>query len=425
MNRWIVDHIGLSKPYRFERTLVVLVALVLAIATGAAAATDWFTGKLTNGTIHGGYFIYLAFLVALALGSARRSWTAALVLSLATLELGLGVGSTVLRRSGVVMGDLLTRSGELQVQRVWHPLLQVVVQPGAVRRVEGGEIRYNSLGKRGPERSPAELRGKSVIALFGGSTTEDIAMADGHTWADQLERLLGAHRFAVINHGASWYSTAQILLQTAFYGEAFGVQPDCAIYYVGGVDVQNSHMRGLDPSYANYHTPALIDAYRGRRVDWEIASISPLLRYVGRLTVLAFDTPRPAPQPSGIKSRGSDPPLEAIYAQNIRTISAINRQRGIKTIWSGEIIDPVTMASRGTAADPWAPFVNEEELWALLSNLNEILRREAIALGDFYVAVPVTEFAPGDFIDAEHFATTGSLKFASHIARNIAKICAK
>lgn len=422
MTRWLAGHVGLSKPYRFERTLTAFLALTLAVVTAAAALSYLLAHELVSATPRAWYFTYVAALLGLAMLCTRWPIVAALALSLAALELGLGLGSDILYRHGRSIGTLLPGNEAPDVPRRWHPLLQEVVQPGAWRPLQGSEIHYNSLGLRGPERSPGELRSKTVVALFGGSTTEDVAVPDGQSWGEQLERILGADRFAVINHGSTLYTTVQIVLKTAFYQAAFGVEPACAIYYIGGIDVQNAHLENLDPGYADFHTPMLLDAFPARRLDSAIGSISPTLRYLTRLVVLAFDTPRPAPFPAGAELREPDPRLDAIYARNIRTISAINRQRGIKTIWIGELVNPANSAGR---ARPGAPPTSEGAGWLLLSHLNDVLRREAKELGDVYVDVRPTEFEASDFADEEHFNVKGSLKFATRVAPAIAQDCRK
>jgi hypothetical protein len=69
--------------------------------------------------------------------------------------------------------------------------------------------------------------------------------------------------------------------------------------------------------------------------------------------------------------------------------------------------------------------VHHEAVWPLLSRLNELLRREAAALGDLYVDVPLSAFGTDDFADGEHFAARGSLKFARLVAPKIADACRK
>jgi hypothetical protein len=423
MKRRIAGHLGLTRPFRFERTLTVLFALILASVAGAAAVRFELAGGLTAGTPRSWYFVYMAVLIGLAVLCAPWPRMAAVALSVAALELGLALGSAVLHRQGLTENVLLPDNEKPGMRRVWHPLLQAAVPPGASHRLPDGQIRYNSLGQRGPERSLADLQGKAVVALFGGSTTEDIAVPDGQSWPERLEQILGAG-YAVINHGSALYSTVQIVVQTAFYERAFGVTPDCAVYYVGQIDVQNSHIHRLDAGYADYFTPSLIDGLQARRVDEVVPASSPLLLFSGRLLALHFDTARPPSEPTGTGSAQPDVDLEAIYRRNVRTISAINRQRGITTVWVGEIVH-ADSRDQDAADETWAPFVRREAVWPLLWRLNELLRHEAAALGDVYVDVPRSAFNADDFVDGEHFAAKGSLRFARMVAPKIADACHK
>jgi hypothetical protein len=50
-------------------------------------------------------------------------------------------------------------------------------------------------------------------------------------------------------------------------------------------------------------------------------------------------------------------------------------------------------------------------------------RHEAAALSDVYVDVPRSAFSADDFVDGEHFAARGSLKFARMVAPKIADAC--
>ncbi len=422
MSRWLLDFAGLAKPYRFERTFLILFAVLLGLLAVAAVVHLLIAGELTRGTPRFGYFVYLAALLGVAVAAARLPKVGAVVLSLAALELGLGVGSNILQHQGYAPNDLLPENEASQASRKWHPLLQEVIRPGSVRRLWDGEVHFNAEGLRGPERSPDDLRGKTVVALFGGSTTEDVAVPDGHAWSERLEQILGRDRFAVVNRGSAGYSTVQLVLLTAFYQEAFGVKPDCAVYYTGGVDVQNSHIQDLDPGYVDYHTPALIDAEGVRRIDGMFPA-SPAFRYLGRLMMLAFDTAQPVPLPHGNVSELPDPNLEAIYARNIRTISAINRDRRIKTVWIGEVVDPVVLDREYGSDELWAPYVAGDDVWPLLSHLNAVMRREAAALGDVYIDIPVKKFTSEDFVDGEHFSVEGSRKFATLVAPKIAEAC--
>ena len=71
--RRVLDHFGLARPYRFARTLLALVAVIVLLATGVSALVLWRTGELSLGTLRATYFYYLVGLVLAALIALR--WT--------------------------------------------------------------------------------------------------------------------------------------------------------------------------------------------------------------------------------------------------------------------------------------------------------------------------------------------------------------
>ena len=132
--------------------------------------------------------------------------------------------------------------GKFEPQRFeWHPLLQAVPIPSLkLTSSTGLAIQHTREGTRG--KDPAgSLEGRTVIATFGGSTTYDIGAGEGETWPDRLAEALG-DRYFVVNHGVPGYTTAEHLIQTAFYQTKFGKPPRCAIYYVGWNDLRNAHI---------------------------------------------------------------------------------------------------------------------------------------------------------------------------------------
>lgn len=423
MIRWMASHVGLARPYRFERTLAVLVSLVLGVF---AVALVWRYGlavALVPGSPRSWYFAYLASLLGLGIVCARWPRITMIVLSLAAIEIGIGFGSVAMVRYDLAESDLMPSSAPRQVERVWHPLLQATNVPTS--KGSRGIYRVDSEGLRGRERSATELRDKTVVAVFGGSTTEDLAVADGETWPERLERLLGSDRFAVLNHGVTANSTVQIVIRTAFYQRAYDTLPDCAVYYVGGADILGSHVAGLDPGFANQQTPQLVDALEARRVERALPGFSPLLRLLGRLAAYAFDTVRAPPAPDGKVSGDPDPALETIFLRNVRTISSINRERGITTIWIGETFDFDSLVKSDGRKGMWGAYLRVGDLQALLSRLNRLLQREAAALGDTYIGLDEKQFTADDFADGEHFSAKGGARFASLIAPRVAEVCRK
>ncbi len=430
MKNRFLGHFGLVRPFRFERVLVLLVALFLLSAValvavlllGREAGLQADTRSLNWGTPRGWFFVYLTGLLALSLVLAPWWRMAAVLLSLVAIEIGLGFGAVALYLARVTPTLTLFPENYNRPLYRWHPLLQAVAVPTPPHKVATARVFINSLGLRGPERTADDFKDRIVVALFGGSTTLDASNDDGESWADMLQRSLG-DRYLVVNHGAPGYTTAEHVLQTAFYDSAFGVPPHCSVYYVGWNDLTNAHLRGLDPGYADHHMPGQIDFLEARRLGPPVFSISPVLKLTARAVALAFDTARPIGAAQGRMASGPDPVLDGIYARNIRTISAINRQRGIPTVWVGQVMNPDRTSSQ--VMQGWIPFVSPEDSPALFVHFNGLLQREATSLGDPYVDVPRTDFSDRDFIDEGHFSPAGARNFAGHLVPPVVAACGR
>jgi lysophospholipase L1-like esterase len=391
--------------------LLALLALVAALWMGA-------TGELPLGP-RAEYFLYLLVLFVLVLALVRRPWIAGIVLVLMAFELAWGVGLFALQRAGFASASLMP-PGRFEPQRFqWHPLLQAVPIPShKLTSSTGLAIEHTREGTRG--KDPVDLAGKTIIAVFGGSTTYDIGAGEGETWPDRLSQALG-DRYVVVNHGVPGYTTAEHLIQTAFYQDKFG-KPRCAVYYVGWNDLRNAHIANLDPAYADFHLPSQIDSQKVRRVGGAHVTFSPLLTLLMRFVSANFDTARYFTDPySRPPVTGDDPNLEAIYQNNIRTISAINRQRGVATIWVGQLLNGERLSGDGMYG--WLPLVRDRDLWPLQQKFNGILKRTASELGDAYVGVPTDTFDGTDFVDQGHFSARGARRFADSMAPVVRETC--
>ena len=302
MKHRLLAYAGLARPYRFERTLAVLAALSLAVVVAAAAIHFRLTGKLPPDSPRSWYFVYMAALVVLALLLVPWPRLAAVVLSLATLEAAFGLGTAYLYKVRPARPDGVPARTR-RPNTVSAGIRCCRVCPSRPARPD--DIHHNALGQRGRERTPQSLEGKTTIALFGGSTTYDVGAGEGETWGDRLEEMLGPDRIAVINHGMLGYSTAEHVIQTAFYERTHGVPPRCSIYYIGWNDLRNSHVRNLDPGYADFHLPGQIDNLEARRLRQSYVSFSPLLMIARYLLVLGVDTERPVDRPIRPDRRGA------------------------------------------------------------------------------------------------------------------------
>ena len=367
-------------------------------------------GELKPGTLRATYFLYLVGLVLAALLMLRWPKLAMALVALAAIELGLGIATR-----------LLPENVSDPQRFAWHALLQAVPIPSLDLVTSNGvHIHHTSQGTRGREPTARELSERTIIAAFGGSSTYDMALSDGETWADRLEQALG-DRFLVINHGVPGYSTVEHVIQTAFYEDTFGKRPRCAIYYVGWNDIRNAHIRNLDPAYADFHLPSQVDSLRTRRVGGGNVTFSPLLTELARLVSAQVDTVQYSWTLSGTIEAGSDPALEADFERNLRAISAINRERGVKTLWIGQLLNRARL--QGNDQYGWLPYVRDKDVWPLQQRFNEILARTAKALDDPLVAAPIEAFGAADFVDQGHFSAQGARRFVGYVAPVVAREC--
>lgn len=390
---------------------MAVAAAALALLVLGEAGWLWLADELPAGGPLAHYFLYLFVLLALVIVLLRRTTLAGAVLALAVFDFG----------AGLVAPALLPPARAEPQRFQWHPLLQAAPIPSlALTSSTGLAIRHTREGTRGrdPEGS---LDGRAVIATFGGSTTYDIGAGDGETWPDRLGQALGSG-FYVVNHGVPGYTTSEHLVQTAFYQDKFG-KPRCALYYVGWNDLRNAHIPNLDPAYADFHLPSQVDSQKVRRIGGAHVTLSPLLTLLLRLVGPEVDTVHYFADPYGKPPvEGGDPALEAIYRRNVAAISAINRQRGVRTLWIGQLLNRDRLTGDGRYG--WLPLVRDRDLWPLQQQFNAVLQREAATLGDTFIGLPPDSFGPADFVDQGHFSPQGARRFAEALAPAVRKDCA-
>lgn len=420
-------YFGLSRPYRFERAIIAFIAIVVAVAVVATAR--WLTGidELHAGGPRASYFLYLLVLLGLAVALVRWPWIAGALLTLAIVDFTWGAGAYALRQAGVQVAPLLPADKAEPARFQWHALLQAVPIPSLqLTSATGLAISHTSEGTRGRDPAPGDLARRSMVATYGGSTTYDIAAGEGDTWSDRLalalDRGKDAGHFLIVNNGVPGYSTVEHLIQTAFYQQKFGKKPRCAVYYVGWNDLRNAHIPKLDPGYADFHLPSQVDSLKTRRIGGSHVTLSPLLTVALRILGASVDTVRYFVDPYGRPPvEGDDPAVEALFERNVRSISAINRERGVVTIWVGQLLNRAQLQGDGRYG--WLPLVRDRDLWPMQQRLNAVLARTAQALGDVYIDVPIDDFTDSDFVDNGHFSAAGAQRFADFLAPVVRDAC--
>ncbi|WP_422008672.1 SGNH/GDSL hydrolase family protein [Reyranella sp.] len=397
------------------------VGLLGLLAVAGVAAWLFGHGELHVTGPRTDYFLYLSALFALVLVLARWPRLSATLLVLACVEFAWGLGSWALAPPG--SPSLLPPARAEPARFQWHPLLQAVPAPGlAFTSATGLAIRHSSQGTRGRDPDPARLAAGGVVATFGGSATYDIGNREGDTWPERLDAALRGDGLVVVNHGVPGYTTAEHVMQTAFYPDRFGKAPRCAVYFVGWNDLRNSHIPKLDAGYADFHMPSQVDSLKVRRVGGSNVTISPLLTVLTRLVSAEVDTVRYAKDPYALPPvAGPDRAAATIFERNVRSISALNRARGTPTIWVGQVVNSDRLTGEGLYG--WLPRVRDRDLPRLLRESNALLERTAQALGDTYVALPDDAFGPADFVDQGHFSAAGARRFAALLAPAVREAC--
>lgn len=426
------EYYGLTTPFNFNVAIPFLLNVCVLVLVFCVCAFLFFEGSLSMNTARFYFFVYIACLLTVAAIFSKARFASYAILCWCVMELGLAFGS-----SALFPKNRVHRASADDYAFVYHPLLQILPRPDFhyeyrlnfrgieekakaagvdVASLQGKEITFshNSLGLRGKELTPNDLD-KDLIFVYGGSTTYDIGVPQGDTWVEHLQSDLD-NKYTILNFGVVAHSTEEHLIETAFYEDIVKKKPVCAIYYVGWNDVINAHLNKLDSAYADYHlllTPR-------RKPDLEVASYSPLMLVLSQAARNRFDTiPNPAKILGETPSMGSDPRLEAIFADNVKTIAAINRSRGIKTIFIGQIINN----DWPQGPDVWAPLVKRGGFPPLIARFNSILKNTAESMSAKYIDAGAGSFTHGDFVDFAHFTISGARRFARRISNDVGNYC--
>ena len=411
---------GFGKPYDFRKILPFLAGLFLLLTILVAAGARFAaTGHWNWGALRDAYSLYLIVLSLAGMLLSIFPRIAWFVLAICFTEFLIGVGSYALTAIHVLPLPLFPATATANVgQFQYHPLLQVIPTPN-YSRLHPFAISHDSNGIRGPERTSTELKQQVVIATVGSSTTYDVAVPNGQTWSDDLERQLG-RGYAVINHGVPGYTSVENLLQTLFYLDTYGVRPHCAVY-LGWNDIRNAHLPNLDPAYANFHLLRQIDIMNLRKKPLEV-SFSPLARIMNRSLQAAFDPVPLAPNfLNDPPLPGTDVRLEQIFRRNLEAIAAINRERQIISIFVGQVWNRAKLQSQERYG--FFPLVRDVDVWPLEDHFNAIVKATADSIGVSNFIPPIDEFQGDDFADRDHFSAKGSAKFALMITPIVKSSC--
>jgi hypothetical protein len=285
-----------------------------------------------------------------------------------------------------------------------HPLLQAVLSPGtygrATHTVDGHRVTINL------NKAPNAKR----VFVYGASTTYDNGVVDNLTWSSALSDILG-HDYLVENHGVPGYSTVQHIIQVLF--DFRSSPPACAVFYVGGTDLQESNVTDLKPDYSDF----LLVKLR----NMATVHLGLIQRRWALLSLLSELDHRTF-VPPGRVSRVYDQRLSQLYRQNIKLIAIITQSFGVKPIFVPEIWN-----DRGLTADSptiLLPYINDSDVMKTSKQMDADLEAAANETNSVYLAEPLrANWENADFLDYAHFSAKGSRKLASSIATRIAAEC--
>jgi len=356
--------------------------------------------------------IYLFSLGVFSCLFAIRTWfrLSLLVSSFLFIELFFAYGGFALAKIGV-KGLRSFLPQEIHRQFVFHPTLAVTPNP--------------TFSNLSISHTPEGLRANSTlfnsslphIAVFGGSTTYDIGVtSNSKTWVSILNEKLDG--FSVSNNGVPGYSTAEHVVQTAFYSDRAGTMPVCSIYYIGWNDIRNFGLSELDSGYARFHLPS---QYWNLRVRYSLNSFSPTINLLSPF-ILRSELPFPNRSGDLGKDVGSEDRMFEVAENNLRTISALNRSRGIKTVFIPQMLNRTELTD-STGVNGWLPFVYDVDVWPLQARFNLMVEELSRSLGDNYVDPDINTFYSSDFADSGHFNDTGAAKMVSNIEKDIKLHC--
>ena len=340
----LLDHVGLLRPFRFERAVPVLLALLSAVVVALIAARFVASGVLPLDSPRGAYFAYLFALIALVIVLARWPRLAVTVLVLMLIELTWGFGTYALNRVGIST-VLLLPPDKVEPQRFqWHPLLQAVPIPSLkLTSSTGLGSATPREGTRGKDPEPGELDGSAASWPLSAARRPTISAPakarPGPTawrprWAGSLLRRQS--RRAGLHHGRA--------------PDPDGVLPDQVRQAAALRDLLCRLERPAQRAHPQPRSrPMPISICRARSIRLKVRRGRRHARHV--LAVAhAADAPRQRrsstpfvtsriPTASQPKS-GDDPGARcAATSATSRSISAINRQRGVTTIWVGQLLN--------------------------------------------------------------------------------------
>ena len=412
-----------NNSYDFFKISILLLNIILIIITSLIFFYLILNNKVSMNSIRLYYFFYIILLSIISflfLFFDKYKKISKIILILAFIELFLGLTTYWGYKKNILRNNLFPPNIEFANNIFeYHPLLQGVLKKNFNSNSKI-KISHNKFGLRGDEIT---INSKDIlINIYGGSTTYNTGIENKFMWTNYLQTFLG-EKFVIANFGVPGYSSAEHIIQTAFYSNILGFYPKCSLYYVGWNDIRNVSIKSIDNAYADFHLISQIDNLRVRKISND--SFSPLFLLISKNLSLIFDT---IPySTANLNKRNisreimNNTKLEEIYKKNIRTIITLNLSQNSKTIFVPQILNHEIKKHEEKAG--WVVGLTNKEVLILQDKFNLILKNEATKNNAYFIDLDKKKFYNKDFIDEGHFSISGSEKFAKLIFEEIKKIC--
>jgi lysophospholipase L1-like esterase len=163
-----------------------------------------------------------------------------------------------------------------------------------------------------------------------------------------------------------------------------------------------------------------------RPSQWErialLQQAAGMLRAVVRERTARLNEEIFTPRLEGARTDVVTPEALAIFERNLHQVAAMNRARGLRTIFVPQVLN----ASAWTLEQPhsWIPLVAGRDVPRMMAAYNEGLARVGAEEG-----VPVlsrvleVDWTPEHFVDHGHFSAAGNALFAETIAPDVQRLC--
>jgi len=297
-----------------------------------------------------------------------------------------------------------------------HPYMSVSNRKEIKENLYGVHICHNRYGQRSKDYDINEINSATRIITIGGSTTYGVGVNDWETWPNILDSLTGDDTI-LINLAVPGHTTVEHLITAALYLQDFN--PDVIIIHAGLNDMRVSHVKDLMNDYSNFHEPDLKGSMGLCHLEQvpKIATLYYLVQIMqkaGIYPVCSFHST----SFSGEVSPEIDQNAINIYKRNLMKLIYLCKYHTDRILLIPQVL--IDEKIKNNDLQWWIPFIPSDKLLPVLKRYNSISKEVADSANSLYLD-EVDEFAwnSDDFSDASHLNSTGNMKLAKIIHRNL------